>query len=91
MMFNPSTRSLFTDELRLVKELHCPIKASWSLLSPTQDAAARQCDTCDSSVTDTATLTDAQAIALIEANPDACLKVDLNQPNLRLTHHEPRA
>ena len=91
MMFNPRTRSLFTDDLRLVKELHCPIKATWSELSLTQDAAARLCDTCDSTVTDSATLTDDQAIAPIEANPDTCLKIDLNQPNLRLTHHDPRS
>ena len=91
MMFNPRTRSLFTDDLRLVKEVHCPIKATWSELSLTQDAAARQCDTCDSTVTDTATLTDAQVIALTEGNPDTCLKIDLNQPNLRLTHHDPRS
>ncbi len=80
--------SAFTDDLQVVKEHHGPIKATWSQLSPTQDAAARQCDTSESTVTDAATLTDAQAIAITQDNPYDRLKIELSQPNLRLTHHD---
>jgi hypothetical protein len=86
MKFNPVSQSLFTDEGRLIKRLHCPFKLDWSKLRPTDDPAGRSCSVCQHAVTDTAQRTEAELLALLAANPEACLKVDLNQDNLTLTH-----
>jgi hypothetical protein len=87
MKFNPHSQELFTDDDRLIKRLHCPFRLDWSKLGRTDDPAARRCDICQHTVTDTAQQTEEQLLALLQANPHACLKVGLDQDNLTLTYH----
>ena len=90
MKFNPHTQRLFTDDGRLIKQLHCPFHLDWSKLGPTDDPAARHCGICQHSVADTARFTDDELLALMADNPNACLKVDLYQDNLTLTYRDER-
>jgi hypothetical protein len=86
MKFNPHTNQLFTDDGHLIKRLHCPFRLDWSKLGPTDDPSARNCHICQHAVTDTAQRTEDELLALMSANPKACLKVDLSQDNLTLTY-----
>ena len=86
MKFNPHTNKLFTDEGRLIKRLHCPFRLDWNKLGPMDDPNSRLCDISQHAVTDTAHLTEAELLALMAENPQACLKVDLYQDNLTLTY-----
>ena len=86
MKFNPHTNRLFTDDGRLLKRLHCPFRLDWNKLGPTDDPGARSCHICQHAVTDTAQRTEDELLALMSANPKACLKVDLSQDNLTLTY-----
>lgn len=88
MRFNPHTNRLFTDDGRLIKRLHCPFRLDWSKLGPTDDPASRRCGICQHAVTDTAHRTEAELLALMAENPQACLKVDLYQDNLSLTYRD---
>ncbi|MBE2283545.1 MAG: hypothetical protein IAE77_08780 [Prosthecobacter sp.] len=86
MKFNPHTHRLFTDDGRLIKRLACAFQVDWSKLEATEDLAARRCDRCQHAVTDTALRTEAELLALMAENPQACLKVNLSQENLTLTY-----
>ncbi|WP_395742172.1 hypothetical protein [Prosthecobacter sp.] len=90
MKFNPHTQELFTEEGRLLKRLHCPFRLDWSKLGPTDDPADRRCGICQHTVTDTAQRTEAEVVALLQGNPQACLQVDLSQKNLTLTYQTTR-
>lgn len=86
MKFNPHTNTLLTDDGRLIKRLHCAFRVDWNKLKPTDDPAARRCDICQHSITDTAQRTEEELLALLKENPQACLKVDLYQDNLTVTY-----
>ena len=86
MKYNPTTKKLFTDENVLIKELHCPYKIHWNELESTEGSGIRSCNICDKSITDTALLTDEDVLKLARKDPTVCLKVDLNQENIRVVN-----
>ncbi|HRJ73317.1 MAG TPA: hypothetical protein PLS03_13920 [Terrimicrobiaceae bacterium] len=88
MKFNPLTKSLFTDDARLIKQLHCPFRVDWRKLKSGEDSSIRRCDICQHSITDTAFLTDAQLLGLMSDNPESCLKVNFAQDNLTIIYHD---
>lgn len=87
--FNPLTASLYTDDNQLLKVLECPYNISWSNCTSTQNSDIRTCDICERQITDTGNFTDQQLRRLISEKPDACLKVELNQDNLRVISQGP--
>lgn len=90
MRVNPLSKRLYTDEGVLIKQLHCPYRVSWDALVPTDETAVRRCQKCEKPITDTAGLTDHAVVAIVRADPSACLKVSLDQANLRVVHHDVR-
>lgn len=88
MKFNPLTGRLYTDDMQLLKRLHCPFGQSWNQLSATDDHAVRRCEICEHIVTDTAPMSDPAMLALVAAHPDACLKVQLEQENLTVIYDD---
>ena len=87
MIFNPITKSLFTDSGDLIKKLDCPFQIKWSSLAASKDGKkSRVCSVCDHSIVDTSKLTEQELLNIIKKKPDACLKVDLNQENIRITN-----
>jgi hypothetical protein len=85
MQFDPIQQNLYSSQGILLKKLHCPLHKSWDQLQ-TQNGAHRLCTSCQHTVHDTAVLTEAELIQLLEKEPTACLKINLNQDNLRIQH-----
>lgn len=83
MKFDPLKRELYTDKGEFIKRMHCPYKVKWSDLEAS-GAAVRECGNCRHSVMDTEYLSDDELLSIVGRNPDTCLKVDLNQHNIKL-------
>lgn len=88
MKYNPLTRRLFTNDGRLLKQLHCPFRVEWDELQPEGDSSFRNCGICGHQITDTAMLDEQGALALLSAHPEACLKIDLEQDNVIIIHQD---
>jgi hypothetical protein len=63
---------------------------SWDALVPTDEASVRRCQKCERPITDTADLADNDVLAIVRTDPSACLKVSLDQANLRVVYHDVR-
>lgn len=90
MKLNPITRRLYTDEGVLIKQLHCPYRMAWDALVPTDAAAVRRCQKCERPITDTVGMADDDVLAIVRQDPSACLRVSLEQANLRVVCHDVR-
>ncbi len=88
MKFNPMTQRLCTDDNVKIKILDCPVSMSWGQMEGSWGDRARRCTICGKSVTDTVDLSDDQVLSITRADPSACLKVDLNQDNIRVVNHD---
>lgn len=85
MKYNPLTNELFTDDGRLLKQLHCPLAQQWeTMINAT--SAYKICNGCSKAVHDTAMLNEEDVRQLISNDPHTCFKVDLNQDNLTITY-----
>ena len=83
MKFDPLTKDIFTDKDEFVKTMNCPYKMSWDNLEAT-NSALRKCANCDHLIVDTEVLTDDDLLKIVRQNPDTCLKIDLNQHNIKI-------
>ncbi len=88
MTFDPYSLALFTDAGELIKELHCPLKKRWHELGETE-TAHRTCSNCERPVLDTATMTEAEVVAVVRSDPQTCLCVSAVQENLTLRSSMP--
>ena len=88
MRFNPLTKRLYTDEGGFIKQLYCPYRMQWTDLAQTDEAAVRRCPKCERHIADTAGMTDETVLATLRADPSACLKVSLDQANLRVVYQD---
>ncbi len=87
MKFNPITKELFTDNNLLIKKLECPFNIKWSDLSLTTTYGVRSCNLCKNTITDTDALTDKVVVEIVKLDANICLKVNLNQLNIRMVNH----
>lgn len=85
MKYHPQTRRLFTDDGRLIKRLQCSRNPSWKAMGPGDRPEARRCALCNLDVLDTAKFSDAELLAIVEAQPSTCLAISANQDNITLT------
>jgi hypothetical protein len=86
MLYNPVTKDLFTSDGRFLKRLHCPLNTAWDELEPDSSTdEVRHCAACHHSVTDTALVSETALVQLLRQDPDACLKICVEQPNIELT------
>jgi hypothetical protein len=90
LKLNPITRRLYTDGGELIKHLRCPYRMAWGALVPTDREAVRRCQKCERPITDTAGKADDDVLAMVRTDPSACLKVSLDQANLRVVHQDVR-
>ena len=86
MKYNPITQKLFTDDNVLIKKLHCPYRVRWNELTSSESSGVRSCNICEKNITDTMLLTDQGVLRLTREDPGVCLKVDLNQENIRVVN-----
>ena len=84
MKLNLNTSALYSDSGIFLKTMHCPKQVSWETMSGEQGKQSRQCLACDNTVYDTSLMSESEIIALFANNPNACVKVSLNQDNLYL-------
>jgi hypothetical protein len=83
MKFDPITKDIYTDKNEFVKTMNCPYKMNWDNLEVI-NSTSRKCTNCDHLIVDTAYLTDGNLLKIIRINPDTCLKIDLNQQNIKI-------
>ena len=83
MKFNPLTKEIYTDKGEFVKTMNCPYKMSWDNLETTI-INMRKCANCDHLIVDTEVLTDDELFKMVRQNPTICLKIDLNQQNVKI-------
>jgi len=85
VQFNPITKTLYTNDNKLIKKMYCPYPSlQWDDLSSLNDNRSRFCDICESSVIDTKEYTDEALYTLLQEDPTTCLKVDWDQENIRI-------
>jgi hypothetical protein len=63
--------------------MHCPYSVNWMKLDST-NITYRKCSKCDHLIVDSKYLDDMDIVNLIESNPNACLRIDLNQENIKI-------
>ncbi len=83
MKFNPLTKEIYTDKGEFVKTMNCPYKMNWDNLETTI-INMRKCANCDHLIVDTEVLTDDELLKMVRQNPAICLKIDLNQQNIKI-------
>ena len=83
MKFNPITKELYTDKDDFIKSLHCPFKVRWELLDP-NNSYSKNCSHCERSIFDTQLFSDEEIYDMVKLNPNTCLKIDLNQNNIKV-------
>ena len=83
MKFNPITKEIYTDKDEFVKRMNCPYKINWDNLEDT-NSTSRKCENCDHLILDTVFLTDYNLLNVVRDNPNICLKIDLNQHNIKV-------
>lgn len=84
--FNPRSGQLFTEEGRFLKTLSCPVSRGRRELAPEANGIDLRCASCQRTVHDTAARPAADIVRLVEADSGVCLRVDLDQPNIRVVH-----
>ena len=83
MKFNPIKKEIYSDNGQLIKKLNCPYKIKWENLELT-NTGARRCENCDHMILDTELLNENEIIKLVKDNPYTCLKIGLNQQNVKI-------
>ena len=87
MKFNPITKTLYTDDNKLIKNMHCPYPSlQWQDLSSIDGSMDKMCEICEHSVVETKEYTDEALLQLLLKEPSTCLKIDWNQKNVRIIH-----
>lgn len=82
------TKRLYTDGGELIKQLHCPYRVAWKDMKPAmENARARSCAQCEHVVLDTALYTETELVKQLEQDPNTCLKINMEQKNIRIIHH----
>ena len=90
MLFDPNTRTLFTNLGEEIKTLECPKTRCWDELDVVDDLdLKRMCRDCSKHVVDTRGLTDAQVQVLVQFDPTVCLHIDTAHGNVTLIAPDP--
>lgn len=84
MKFDPIRRVLYTGTGELIKKLECRAPLAADDLSPTSADGWSQCMRCERPIVDTSCFSDEEVFSMLRADPSTCLKVDLDQANLRV-------
>jgi hypothetical protein len=83
MQFDPITKYVYSDNGTFLKKMYCPYNVNWMELD-SSNSSYRKCSKCDHSIVDSKYLDDMDLVRLIENNPNTCLRIDLNQENIKI-------
>ena len=88
MKFNPITKILYTEDNKLIKKMYCPYPSlQWQDFSAINGSIDKMCDICEHRVVDAHDYTEEALFEFLQEDPNTCLKVDLNQKNIRIVHN----
>lgn len=79
MVFNASTGELFTAGGVLIKRIHCPKGESAFGLLGLDSRGRLTCDGCSRRIHDVRLKSEAQIVALVASDPNACLLLDVRR------------
>lgn len=83
MKFNPLTKDIYTDKGEFIKTMNCRYKMNWDNFEE-GNLTSRKCAICEHLITDTKNFSDEEMLNIVQQNPDICLKIDLNQNNIKI-------
>ena len=83
MIFKFATKELFSDTGDFIKKLHCPHYIKWQDLNDFKGSTHKACNICNKTIYNSASMNDQQIIDLVTKDSQACLKIRLNQNNLK--------
>jgi hypothetical protein len=86
MIFDISTKTLFSSDGKILKKLSCPKDIVWNELEKTS-MKTRNCGICQTEVIDTAFLTESQIIQLLTTNPYSCIRINMDQSNIKFINN----
>lgn len=85
MKINPTTKETFSNAGVFLKRLHCPASVMWKDMTENESNTIA-CSQCDKTIYDTEHLSDAEIEHLLAKDPQASLKVSLNQDIIKIVH-----
>ena len=83
MIFKFATKEIFSDKGTFIKKLHCPYHVKWQNLDDFKQSAHKACNICNKTIYNTASMNDQQIADLVAKDSQACLKISLNQINVK--------
>lgn len=83
MIFDPIKKEVYTDKGEFVKLMNCPYKINWNKLE-VNNSTLRKCAKCNHLILDTEFLSDDELLNIVKHKPETCIKIDLNQQNIKL-------
>ncbi len=84
-IFDPVNRTLHDSHGKLLKHVDCPRLKSWQHLDIVSgDGMQRYCNSCDRTVLDTDEMTPDELLRVVEADPNVCFRIRLDQKNIEI-------
>jgi len=83
MIFKLTTKELYSDKGVFIKKLHCPYRIKWQDLNDLKHTNHKTCDSCNKTIYNTVEMNDQQIVELVAGDSKACLKISLNQNNIK--------
>ena len=83
MKFDPIKKEVYTDTGKLIKKMNCPYQMNWDNLELT-NSNSRKCEICNQLIVNTELFSDIELLEMVNGNPETCLKIDLNQKNIKI-------
>ena len=83
MILKLTTKELFSDKGSFIKKLHCPYYIKWQNLSNLKDSGHKACNICNKTIYDSTNMSDQKIIDLVSKDSEACLKINLDQNNVK--------
>ena len=83
MIIKFATKELFSDKGVFIKKLHCPYHIKWQDLNDLKCATHKACSICNKTIYNSINMNDQQIVDLVTRDSKACLKISLNQSNVK--------
>ena len=80
--FNPTNNTLYDKNKTVHKKLECKFESQLPIETQKEFPLSNQCTICKIEVIDTSKISGSELVELININPNACLKIDINQTNI---------
>ena len=69
----------------MIKRLHCPYGMKWSDVQDKKESFG-MCSICSRNIIDIQQYSENEIIEIMSKDPESCIKLDLNNPNIRIEY-----